>query len=356
MSQTVSEMQQEATRRREIYRYSTRDTLFSTAWSNKIYPDKKFRIASCTFLESPNFQTNKINIIELSDTGHEFILKATLNHGYPASALKFYPNSDPIQMELLASTSNCLKIFRFHPQNCKITQECELVSTKSNFSSPLTNLDWNEIQTHLVGVSSIDTTCTIWNIEVEKVVGSVSAQSVKGSVNKQLIAHEKPVHDIAFTRFGSGCDQFATAGFDGSIRLFDLRQLQHSTILYEDSEKRPLNRLTWNRQDHTKLATVPDESNKVIILDIRMPCRNFAILGNHRSHVNGIAWAPHSAQHICSAGSDKQALIWEMNHSNNEEPILAYNADSEISQVHWAANFNQWICITFHNNIEILRV
>ena len=31
------------------------------------------------------------------------------------------------------------------------------------------------------------------------------------------------VHDIAFTRAGSGRDLFASVGSDGSVRLFDLR-------------------------------------------------------------------------------------------------------------------------------------
>lgn len=46
--------------------------------------------------------------------------------------------------------------------------------------------------------------------EVGKELSSCS--SVKGTINRQLIAHEKPVHDIAFTRLGNGRDQFATAG------------------------------------------------------------------------------------------------------------------------------------------------
>ena len=37
-------------------------------------------------------------------------------------------------------------------------------------------------------------------------------RKVHGSVKTQLIAHDKPVYDIAFTRFGSGRDNFATVG------------------------------------------------------------------------------------------------------------------------------------------------
>lgn len=46
---------------------------------------------------------------------------------------------------------------------------------------------------------------------------------VSGSVKTQLIAHDKEVHDIAFTRAGGGRDLFASVGSDGSVRMFDLR-------------------------------------------------------------------------------------------------------------------------------------
>jgi WD repeat-containing protein 68 len=51
-----------------------------------------------------------------------------------------------------------------------------------------------------------------------QVIGKVS-----GSVKTQLIAHDKEVHDIAFTRAGGGRDLFASVGSDGSVRMFDLR-------------------------------------------------------------------------------------------------------------------------------------
>ena len=41
---------------------------------------------------------------------------------------------------------------------------------------------------------------------------------------------------------------------------------------------------------------------QLIILDVRVPCTPVARLNNHRACVNGIAWAPHSSCHICTAG------------------------------------------------------
>ena len=39
---------------------------------------------------------------------------------------------------------------------------------QSEFSAPLTSFDWNEADPKRLGTSSIDTTCTIWDIEVRR--------------------------------------------------------------------------------------------------------------------------------------------------------------------------------------------
>ena len=79
------------------------------------------------------------------------------------------------------------------------------------------SFDWNTKDMNMIGTSSIDTTCTIWDIEKEV-------------VQTQLIAHDKAVYDICFAQ--DVC-MFASAGEDGSVRHFDLRDLEHSTIIYE---------------------------------------------------------------------------------------------------------------------------
>ena len=84
----------------------------------------------------------------------------------------------------------------------------------------------------------------------------------------------------------------------------------------------------------------------MIILDIRVPCTPVARLNNHRACVNGIAWAPHSSCHICTAGDDHQALIWDIQQMPRaiEDPILAYTAaEGEINQIQWGATQPDWI-------------
>ena len=63
--------------------------------------------------------------------------------------------------------------------------------------------------------------------------------------------------------------------------MFDLRHLEHSTIIYE--ARRPLLRLAWNRQDPNYIAALAMDVSEVIILDVRVPCTPVAKLSNHRA-------------------------------------------------------------------------
>jgi len=87
---------------------------------------------------------------------------------------------------------------------------------------------------------------------------------------------------------------FASAGEDGSVRHFDLRDLEHSTIIYESVDQSPLLRVAWNKIDPNYLATIMQDKNEVVILDIRVPMVPVAELRGHRMPVNSVCWAPHS--------------------------------------------------------------
>ena len=106
--------------------------------------------------------------------------------------------------------------------------------------------------------------------------------------------------------------------------MFDLRSLEHSTIIYESQDGNggspvPLIRLAWNKQDPNYLATLTMDSSKIIILDIRVPSLPAAVLDGHSQCVNSLAWAPHSSCHICTAADDNQALIWDLSNLGQKQ-------------------------------------
>ena len=175
--------------------------------------------------------------------GLEFIKTAEATHSYPVTRILWEPASSQKQStDLLATSGDHLRLWSlpsqpsYNPSSSisrssnssqvapqKLTPLALLSNSKSpEHTAPLTSLDWNNVSPSLIITSSIDTTCTIWDIP------TLTAKT-------QLIAHDKEVFDVRFC--ANSVDVFVSCGADGSVRMFDLRSLEHSTIIYEPSEK-----------------------------------------------------------------------------------------------------------------------
>jgi len=308
-----------------------------------VRPEQRFRLALGSFIEE---YANKVQIVQLSETSGEFRQTAIFDHPYPTTKIMWIPDKVGTRPDMLATTGDYLRLWEVQPGTNAVSMRKLLNNNKnSEFCAPLTSFDWNETDPSIVGTASIDTTCTIWNIET-------------GQAKTQLIAHDKEVYDIAFA---TGTDVFASVGADGSVRLFDLRSLEHSTIIYESGsppDNVALLRLAWNKQDSNYIATFGQDSPSVVILDIRVPSVPVADLCGHEAGVNAIAWAPHSHCHICTAGDDSQALIWDLQALPRqiEDPILAYKAENAVNQLQWSAGQPDWVAISFDTKMQILRV
>lgn len=112
-------------------------------------------------------------------------------------------------------------------------------------------------------------------------------------------------------------DVFASVGADGSVRMFDLRSLEHSTILYEATAPpnsqngsktspnpnnpsssasgsmplpSPLLRLAFSPTSPTYLSVCHADSADVQILDTRSPGVPAMEVRAHKAAVNGMAW------------------------------------------------------------------
>ena len=168
---------------------------------------------------------------------------AEATHSYPVTRILWEPSSSKKQStDLLATSGDHLRLWSLPSQPsynsnntitrpgssnqqpaAKLTPLALLSNSKSpEHTAPLTSLDWNTVSPSLIITSSIDTTCTIWDIP------TLTAKT-------QLIAHDKEVFDVRFC--ANSVDVFVSCGADGSVRMFDLRSLEHSTIIYEPSEK-----------------------------------------------------------------------------------------------------------------------
>ena len=316
--------------------------------TKQIRPDKPFRLVVGSFIEDYN---NRVEVITLDESRSALCSSPNLafSHPYPPTKLAFIPDKDGTRPDLLASSGDFLRLW--HLSDDGVQMEKLLTNAKpTTVASPITSFDWNDIDLRRIGTSSIDTTCTVWDVE-------------RGIVETQLIAHDREVYDIAW----GGAGVFASVSADASVRVFDLRDKDHSTIIYESpTPDTPLLRLAWNRLDPRYLATFSLDSTKTMVLDIRFPTAPVAELGRHQGSLNAVAWAPHSSHHLCTAADDAAALIWDLSGlpqtagqpplGPGTDPILAYHASSEVNQLQWSRAQPEWVAICFSNKTQILRV
>lgn len=339
-----------------------------------------------------------------------FILSpvCTLEHPYPATKVDWIPDEGGVHPSLVATTGDFLRIWDVSPDGCDGsggsgvggrggsaavgvgapnppmtgTMKCLLTSnTASEYCAPLTAFDWNEVDVSLIGTSSIDTTCTVWDVTTQ--------QSVT-----QLIAHDAEVYDFAFAVRSTNV--FASVGADGSVRLFDLRSLEHSTIVYEAPDAAPLLRLRWNAHDPNYLAAVVGGSPEVVLLDIRVPSTPVATLRHGGAggaaegvpgggaagatggggaatpggggggaagegplnSVNALCWAPHSAAHLLSVSDGGEALIWDVSRvpASSAEPVLSYDAGGPVNNGDWSAANVDYCAVAVGSEVQLLRV
>lgn len=157
--------------------------------------------------------------------------------------------------DLFATSADYLRLWGWQ-EGCEQPSLKHLFTQNKNsdYCAPLTSMDWNRTNPNLIGTASIDTTCSIWDVEAL-------------ALKTQLIAHDVEVFDLSWA---PNPYQFATCSSDGSVRLFDTRQLEHSTVQYESPVNNPILRVMWNRTDPNYLAVLTMDSPNISILDTRI--------------------------------------------------------------------------------------
>ncbi|ODA79553.1 hypothetical protein RJ55_05147 [Drechmeria coniospora] len=308
----------------------------------------------------------------------DFTKVAEATHSYPVTRLLWEPPSSQKQStDLLATSGDHLRLWSLpsdtpaNPSNTitrgardaattKLTPLALLSNSKTpDHTAPLTSLDWNTISPSLIITSSIDTTCTIWDIP------SLTAKT-------QLIAHDKEVYDVRFC--ANSVDVFVSCGQDGSVRMFDLRSLEHSTIIYEPTGKEekdgggacaspttaaqqsmamppPLLRLATSPHDTHLLATFAADSNIIRVLDVRQPGQALLELRGHTGAINCLEWSPLRRGTLASGGDDCQVLVWDLltsgsatsgpsingasQQDSHRSPVACWDCEYEVGNLGW---------------------
>ncbi|THV06803.1 WD40 repeat-like protein [Dendrothele bispora CBS 962.96] len=392
-----------------------------------------FRLGIGSFCENSQ---NRIAIIGLQDervlveddyTDYpDFVTLCEAHHNYPVTSLQWQPASAlsfawtqrAASSELLATTGDALRIWDYNgdlqppmtnyvgrqtaASGHSLTLKTALSGQQSkgqnqNNGAPITNFSWNEKMPSLIVTSSIDTTCTVWNIDTSTAV-------------TQLIAHDREVYDVAW--LPGSTDIFVSVGADGSLRAFDLRSLEHSTILYETPAPKnmpppssapsttarpptsPLLRIAFNPSDSNYMSTFHMDGNEIQILDMRSPGQPVMELKAHHAQINALGWGTADHPLLATAGDDCQVLLWDLaNFTANgtsphpgagsrlnsprpdvkkkviSEPVMAYTASSHVSNLAWSPLIpgftmsashttatGEWLAIASGRSIKALKV
>ncbi|CCF58702.1 hypothetical protein KAFR_0F01060 [Kazachstania africana CBS 2517] len=285
---------------------------------------------------------NKLEIIYSADLLTWEKLTET-NVTYPVSNIKWLPNQ--LHPRQLTTSSDSLRIWSLNDEVgtldeqinlslCKynklhnITNGTSVTSTSQILGEfpPVTSFDWNQTDTNLLISSSIDTTCIVWDLQ--------SSNYVK----TQLIAHDSEVYDVRFLT--KSTQLFASCGGDGSVRVFDLRSLAHSTIIYEpptnpvsnadlSQQQNALLRLEPSPTDANVIATFVSESNKILILDMRNSESPVLVLEGHKSAINQIKWHPTKRYILLSCSDDCQVLYWDLNSTFSGNTVASPSNNAE---------------------------
>ncbi|KAL5485044.1 hypothetical protein ACEPAI_7686 [Sanghuangporus weigelae] len=409
-------------------------------------PRTAYRLALGSFTEDSR---NRLAIIGLQDERvlieddydyeqhADFVSLVEAHHGYPATSVQWQPASAATLghsgSELIATSGDALRVWETasdspssggstyvgakqsgggHRLTLKSTLSGSKVQQPGNTGAPITNFSWNEKSPSMIVTSSIDTTCTVWNIDTASAV-------------TQLIAHDREVYDVAW--LSGSTDIFVSVGADGSLRAFDLRSLEHSTILYETPTPKPqsvaaqnaaaagrpatspLLRIAFNPADANYMSTFHIDSNDVQILDMRSPGQPVLELKAHKAPINALGWGSADQPFLATAADDCQLLLWDITQqpirppsstlssrgpnsprassaaSGNStsgsssssskkpklltDPIYAYTAPAEIGNLCWSPQIagmamasghstapGEWVAITMGKSVKALKV
>ncbi|KAI4300512.1 hypothetical protein L6164_033882 [Bauhinia variegata] len=326
-----------------VHTYTAQWPIYALGWS--IRRDKNPRLAIGSFLED---YSNKVELVHFNYDTFNFTTDPRLvfDHPYAPTNLMFFPSEDTGNPDIVATSGDYLRLWEIHEE--RIELKSLLNGNKfSEFNSAITSFDWAEFDPCRIAASSVDTTCTIWDIEKE-------------AVDTQLVAHDKEVCDISW----GGFNIFASVSGDGSVRVFDLRDKEKSTIIYENPVQNcPLLRLEWNKADPRFMAIVGMDSNKVVIMDIRLPTTPLTELNKHKRSVNAVSWSPQIGRQLCSVGDDSMAMIWEVGgtelqagNGGDVEPEMWYGSTAEINQVRWCHVQMDWIALASSNWLQLLKL
>jgi ribosome assembly protein RRB1 len=170
--------------------------------------------------------------------------------------------------------------------------------------------------------------------------------------------HDGSVEDVDWKRAGDGTgDTFASAGVDGTVRLWDARQRagQHPVVMkVHDCD---VNVLSWNPVVGDLLLTGGDDGS-FKCWDVRFPNEVMANFHWHKEPVTSVDWHPTDETVLAVSSADDTVTLWDMSVEDDHEGELPPGAEhyppqllflhmgqQDVKELRWAPQ-HPGVCIT----------
>ena len=160
--------------KKEIFTYEAPWTTYSLAWCRRSDEDAKYKMAIGSYKEEYSNQLQIVQLVGDQMGGRKFRKLCEIDHPYPATKVMWAPasysyssgKSEGGTIDLLATTGDYLRLWTLDSDN-KADMKAILNNNKhTEYCAPLTSFDWSETDPSVLGTCSIDTTCTIWDVNV----------------------------------------------------------------------------------------------------------------------------------------------------------------------------------------------
>jgi DDB1- and CUL4-associated factor 7 len=138
------------------------------------------------------------------------------------------------------------------------------------------------------------------------------------------------------------------------VIIFLFSSLDHSTILYETPDGRPLLRVQWNKLDSNYLACFSLDAGQVMIIDARAASMPVATLDAGHKRVQAVRWAPHASNQIITC--DRSMIrLWDIA-QNASEPLWGNQTATTVQQIIWPVNYPDWLALGASEVIQVFQI
>ncbi|OHT05752.1 DDB1- and CUL4-associated factor 7 like protein [Tritrichomonas foetus] len=250
---------------------------------------KELRLAIGSFEKN---SSNKISIFHSS--GEKFYHETEIDVKFPQTRIVFSPQSTLSPYDSFLSCDTKLNLYKL--ENSVTSKASEISISEAN--APISCADWSRLDQYLCVAGCVDGTSTVVDLNTGEIVSKIQT-------------HEQPVYDISFCPTSS---TFVTASLDGSLRIFDLRDLQSSLIFYQAAM--PIQRSIISPFEGYRVAALIKDSSKAVIVDNRKPGQCCSLCGGNNNPIIGIAWSKLSPARLFTGHSDGEIYACDMSVAN----------------------------------------